>query len=327
MPILQDPFGRRLEYLRLSVTDRCNFRCSYCLPDGCPRGAGAEPLSLAEIERLVAAFASLGVWKVRLTGGEPTLRPDIAEIVRAVAATPGIRRVGLTTNGYRLDRLAPELEDAGLTALNVSVDSLDPARFERITGSPRLDRVVAGVEAALAAGIPSVKVNAVLLRGLDDAELDRFLAWTRERPLGVRFIELMQTGGNDAYFRENHLSAEELRVKLEQRGWARLPKDASDGPATSYGHPAHAGRAGLIAPYSAGFCDTCNRVRSSSTGDLRLCLFGEKEDIPLRHLLQSARQERELARLITASIERKPAAHRLKQGSWGKTSSLAVIGG
>jgi GTP 3',8-cyclase len=324
--MLQDGFGRDLQYLRLSVTDRCNFRCSYCLPDGCPRGSGTEPLSVAEIRRLVRAFAALGVWKVRLTGGEPTMRRDIPEIVRTIAAVPGVRRIGLTTNGYRLAAIAGDLRTAGLSSVNVSLDSLDPARFERITGCSRLQRIVDGVEAAVAAGIASVKVNVVLLRGLDDAELDRFLAWTRARPLTVRFIELMQTGDNGALFRANHLPAEEIREKLERRGWARLPRDPNDGPAITFGHRAHEGKAGLIAPYSPGFCDTCNRVRVSSTGDLRLCLFG-REGIPLRPYLASDDHGRDLMQVIQRSIGEKPPSHLLREGSTGGTRTLAVIGG
>jgi cyclic pyranopterin phosphate synthase len=323
---LQDGFGRKLQYLRLSVTDRCNFRCAYCLPDGCPRGSGAEPLSVAEIGRLVRAFAALGVWKVRLTGGEPTLRRDIPEIVRAIATVPGVRRVGLTTNGYRLAAIAPELRRAGLSAVNVSVDSLDPARFERITGCSRLERVVDGVEAAAASGIGSVKVNAVLMRGMEDRELDRFLAWTKDRALTVRFIELMQTGDNAAFFREHHVSAERIREALERRGWTRLPRDPNDGPAVAYGHPGHVGKIGLIAPYSPGFCDTCNRVRVSSTGDLRLCLFGG-HDIPLRPYLQSDDGGRELLQAIQRATSGKPASHRLREGAPRATATLAMIGG
>jgi cyclic pyranopterin phosphate synthase len=323
---LEDAFGRKLEYLRLSITERCNFKCAYCLPGGCPRGAADEPLSVAEIGRLVRAFAALGVWKVRLTGGEPTLRRDLPEIVRAVAETPGIRRVGLTTNGHRLAGLAEELRGAGLASVNVSLDSLDPARFEEITGCSRLDRIVAGIEAALAAGIPSVKVNVVLLRGMDDADLDRFLAWTRERPLAVRFIELMQTGDNAAFFREHHVSADEIRAALVRRGWSRLERDPNDGPAIVYGHPAHAGKSGLIAPYSSGFCDACNRVRVSSTGDLRLCLFGQRE-LPLRAYLRSDTDGRHLAELIRRAVFEKPASHLLREGSPGGTSTLASIGG
>jgi cyclic pyranopterin phosphate synthase len=323
---LHDAFGRRLTYLRLSVTERCNFTCEYCLPDGC-RAGGAAPLTVAEIERLLAAFAGLGVWKVRLTGGEPTLRHDLPAIVQAVAATPGVRRVGLTTNGLRLRSLAGTLRGAGLTSLNVSVDSLDPARFAAITGVDALGEVVAGVDAALATALPSVKVNAVLLRGLGEAELDRFLAWTRALPLTVRFIELMRTGQNGAYFERNHLPAAELRDELARRGWVEVPRDETDGPATNYAHPDFAGRIGVIAPYAAGFCETCNRLRVSATGALRLCLFGERDDVPLRHLLRSASQRQELVDLIAAAVARKPRAHHLAEGSSGSLGSLAVIGG
>lgn len=323
---LQDGFGRHLEYLRLSITDRCNFRCAYCLPDGCGGAPPEPPLSVAEIGRLVRGFAALGVWKVRLTGGEPALRRDLVEIVRAVSSVPGVRRIGLTTNGHRLAERAAELRAAGLSSVNVSVDSLDPARFQRITGSPRLDRVVAGVEAALAAGLPAVKVNVVLLAGLGDAELDRFLAWTADRPLTVRFIELMQTGDNGAFFRRQHLPADAIHEKLEARGWRRLERDTTDGPAVVYGHGAHAGKAGLIAPYTPGFCDACNRVRVSSSGALRLCLFGDRE-LPLRPLLQSDDSAGELVTLIASSVRAKPATHHLREGSSGTTATLAAIGG
>jgi cyclic pyranopterin phosphate synthase len=252
---LTDQLGRRLEYLRLSVTDRCDFRCAYCLPDGCARG-GEAPLSVAEVQRLVRAFAALGVWKVRLTGGEPTLRPDLPELVAAVARTPGVRAVGITTNGYRLAALAPALLAQGATAVNVSVDSLDPVRFAGITGRPALDRVLGGVEAALDAGVPAVKVNVVMLRGLDGAELDRFLEWTRGLRIAVRFIELMRTGDNADFFRRFHLGASVVRAHLEARGWAPLPRDPADGPAESWRHPGHLGKAGLIAAYAHPFCET-----------------------------------------------------------------------
>jgi cyclic pyranopterin phosphate synthase len=323
---IQDALGRQVEYLRLSVTERCNFRCAYCLPQGGPKGALAPPLSVPEVERLVRAFAGLGVWKVRMTGGEPTLRPDIDGLVRAVAAVPGIRRVGLTTNGYRLTSLVPSLRDAGLSALNVSVDSLDPARFQQVTGCGRLEHIVAGVEAALAHGVPSVKVNAVLLRGMDERELDRFLAWTQRLPVTVRFIELMQTGENAAFFQRHHLPAAEIRQVLERRGWQQLPREQDGGPATNFGHADHVGRVGLIAPYSAAFCDTCNRVRVSATGGLRLCLFGEGE-VALRPLLQGDAQQGELMQLIASSIRAKPPAHALGLGRSGATRNLAMMGG
>ncbi|HTP25094.1 MAG TPA: GTP 3',8-cyclase MoaA [Anaeromyxobacteraceae bacterium] len=326
MRILEDAFGREFHYLRLSVTDRCNYRCAYCLPSGCPKGSGAQPLSAAEVGRLVRGFADLGLWKVRLTGGEPTMRRDIAEVVARVAATPGVRRVGLTTNGHTLVDLAAPLRSAGLTSVNVSLDSLDPKRFEQITGFPEMGRVLAGVEAAVAAGIPSVKINAVLLRGLGQTEFERFLALVKDAPLTVRFIELMQTADNGGFFKQYHLPAEEVRRRLEERGFAALPKDPADGPAVNYGCAGYRGKVGLIAPYSRGFCKSCNRLRVSSTGDLRLCLFGDIE-IPLRPHLESDDEREKLIGLIEASIKTKPASHLLQEGRCGAVTNLAATGG
>jgi cyclic pyranopterin phosphate synthase len=325
-PALEDALGRRLHYLRLSITDRCNFRCVYCLPDGCGAAAGPDPLSLDEIRRLVRAFADLGFWKVRLTGGEPTVRRDLAEIVRAVATTPGVRKVGLTTNGYRLDVLATELRDAGLTSINVSLDSLDPERFREVTGNGRPDRVVAGIEAALAAGIPVVKVNVVLLRGLDEPEVVRFLEWTRRVPLRVRFIELMETGDNAAFFARARLGADAVREVLEARGWTRLARTGVDGPAVEWAHPAHAGLAGIISAYDHGFCEACNRLRVTSQGALRTCLFGEDE-VPLRPLLQRDADREALLARVRAAVAEKPASHLLQLGRHGSTRSLAATGG
>jgi GTP 3',8-cyclase len=325
MPLLQDRFNRSLHYLRLSVTDRCNFRCAYCLPGGCPRST-TPPLGLDEIGRLVGAFARLGFWKIRVTGGEPTTRPDLCEIVARIAATPGVRTVGLTTNGYRLAAIASDLRRAGLGALNVSLDSLNEERFTRLTGCDRLDAVVAGIEAAIAAGFPSIKLNVVLLRGLHDDELDHFLAWTRWLPLTVRFIELMQTADNADFFAAHHLPAEAIRRKLEARGWVAAPRDPADGPAASYRRPRHAGRVGLIAPYGRGFCASCNRLRVSSSGELRPCLFGERV-IPLRHLLQGPGWEDELERVIRRAAVAKPLSHALDEGRCGAVTNLAAIGG
>jgi cyclic pyranopterin phosphate synthase len=323
---LEDALGRRLHYLRLSITDRCNFRCVYCLPDGCGAAAGPAPLTLPEIRRLVRGFADLGFWKVRLTGGEPTVRRDVTEVVRAVAETPGVRKVGLTTNGYRLDALAPALRDAGLSSINVSLDSLDPDRFRAVTGNARPDRVVAGIEAALASGIPAVKLNVVLLRGLEEAEVVRFLDWTRAVPLRVRFIELMETGDNRDFFVRARLEAGAVRRLLAARGWARLARTGLDGPAVEYGHPDHAGLAGVISAYDEGFCEGCNRLRVTSQGGLRQCLFGE-EEVPLRPLLQADGDREALVARIRAAVAEKPAAHLLQLGRCGTTRHLAQTGG
>ena len=324
---LQDGAGRVLRYLRLSITDRCNLRCVYCLPDGCAERAGQAPLTVAEIGRAVAAFADLGFRKVRLTGGEPMLRRDVCDVVRRVAATPGIERVGLTTNGHRLAALAPRLRAAGLTSVNVSLDSLDPDRFRAVTGASDPSRVRQGVEAALAAGIPRVKVNVVLLRGLGEGELRRFLEWTGGTPVTVRFIDLMETGENGALFRTSRVPAAAIRRLLDDGGWRPLPRAADDdGPATVYGHPDHRGRAGIISAYDPGFCDSCNRLRVSSAGALRLCLFGD-EEIPLRPMLQRDADREALAARVRASIARKPPSHLLQLGRCGSTPHLAATGG
>lgn len=327
VPALQDALGRRFNYLRLSVTDACNFRCAYCLPGGYCQAPGEEsPLRVDEIERLVRGFAALGVEKVRLTGGEPMLRRDLEEIVRAVGRVPGIRRVGITTNGYDLAKRAAALRDAGLAFVNVSVDSLDPERFAAVTGRPLLERVLAGVEGALAAGFDSVKVNAVLLRGLDVDEFGRFVEWTRALPIAVRFIELMPTGCDAAFFDEHHAPVAWVEEELRARGWSPRERVATDGPALEFVHPEHRGRVGYIAPSSDGFCSTCNRLRVSSRGALKLCLFGDRDE-PLRGHLQSDADAPALAEALLRLVSEKPSAHRLSERCHGNTWSLAVIGG
>lgn len=324
---LIDSFGRDFHYLRLSVTDVCNFRCVYCLPNGYQKPERAEePLTVDEIRNLVAGFAELGLWKVRLTGGEPTVRRDFLELAAAVAATPGIRKVALTTNGYRLKQLASELRHAGITSLNVSVDSLDPGRFREITGTDRLDEVLDGIGAALKAGFETVKVNAVLLRDLNDADLEAFLKWTVDVPVSIRFIELMRTGENEELFRRRHLSGGEVKLRLLRQGWSLRERAPGDGPAVEFEHPEHRGRIGIIAPYSQDFCRSCNRLRVSSTGGLRLCLFGEK-DHALRPLLQHESQREELIASVRGLMDRKAVSHYLHEGIYGNTGNLAAIGG
>jgi cyclic pyranopterin phosphate synthase len=326
-PRLVDSAGRHLEYLRLSVTERCNFRCSYCLPHGSPPGVEPHPLSVDEIERLVLGFADLGFWKVRLTGGEPTLRQDILEIVARLGSIPGVRHLSLTTNGYRLQAIARALARAGLTCLNVSVDSLAPGRFAALTGSSTLERILAGVDAALAAGIPRVKLNAVLLAGTDAAEIDSFLSLARDAPLAIRFIELMETGGDPEFFARNHVPAAAIERLLVARGWSRLPHVEGGGPAVEYGRPGHRGRIGVIAPYREGFCRSCNRLRVSASGNLKLCLFDHRE-VPLRHLLSPGNGPRTaLSDAIRAAVQRKPASHHLGERQLEAFGTLSSIGG
>lgn len=326
MALLEDGLGRRFSYVRLSVTEACNFRCQYCLPNGTAKGEGAGFLTVSEITRLARAVAELGVWKIRLTGGEPTVRRDFTEIIAALAAVEGITRLSATTNGYRLAREAALWRTAGLTHLNVSVDSLDPARFHAITGQDRLRDVLEGIAAARAAGFAALKVNAVLLRDVNDGETEAFLDWARREAIGVRFIELMRTGTNAAYFARHHLSADGLRARLLAEGWTLRPRRAGDGPAEIYAHGAAAGTVGIIAPYAKDFCAGCNRLRVTARGDLRLCLFGDSSH-SLRDLLQEDGQKEELQARLCSLLPIKKPAHALAQGMTGLTPHLASLGG
>jgi GTP 3',8-cyclase len=327
MSPLADRYGRRFPYLRLSVIPACNFRCTYCLPHGYHADPqAAQPLSLAEITRLLRGFTELGMHKLRITGGEPSVRHDLTQILRTAAAVPGISKLAMTTNGTLLSQRLGEWMDAGLNAINVSVDSLDRTAFARITGHDRLDDILRGVDMALAADVPSVKLNAVLLRDVNDNELPRWLDYLRDHRVGLRFIELMQTGDNLAFFRDHHVRAETLETQLQESGWQALPRAADAGPAREYRHPDYAGRIGIIAPYSKDFCAGCNRLRVTATGDLRLCLFGEF-GIPLRPFLQADEQLDELVRAIGGQIGRKEQGHFLHEGRTGITPHLASTGG
>lgn len=323
---IEDRFGRRFPYLRLSVTDVCNFRCTYCLPDGYEKTHAESFLTVPEIRRLVTAFAQMGTWKIRLTGGEPTVRPDFCEIARTVASVPGIRKLAFTTNGYKLPQRAQGFYDAGLRAINISIDSLDPRRFHEITGHDRLGEVVEGVQASLDAGFQSVKINTVLLKGLNDGELDGFLDFVENRPVSLRFIELMQTGDNLSYFRTHHIPATVVREKLSSRGWKLLERDEGAGPAVEYAHPDYLGRVGIIAPYSKDFCSTCNRLRVSARGELHLCLFGAGGH-DLRPLMQDDNQVDELKDKIMSLMQFKRSTHFLHEGDTGARPHLASVGG
>ena len=323
---LSDGFDRSFKYLRLSVTEACNFRCSYCLPDGYRKCAGPQPLSRDEIRRAATAFSQLGVHKIRLTGGEPTIRKDFDAIAQTIAQLPQVEKLALTTNGYRLSTRADDWYSAGIRGLNVSLDSLDPSRFHQITGHDRCEEVLRGVDAALDAGFEQVKINAVYMKGVNDGEVDAYLELARQKPLSVRFIELMETGDHAGFFQKHHISTDKIKAKLVREGWTPKLKAADAGPANEYVHPDYLGSVGLIAPYSKDFCKSCNRLRFSSLGKLHLCLFGEF-GVPLRALLQSDDQLGELKERLSVAVKGKAAQHQLANGVTGHTSNLSSIGG
>lgn len=328
---IEDSFGRIFPYLRLSITDICNFKCDYCLPDGYKKRPGEKGqknifLSLEEIDNLVRAFAGLGMIKLRLTGGEPTLRKDFVDIVKAVRKVKGIEKLALTTNGYKLPERAGEFYDAGLRAINISTDTLDRNKFKDMTGHDRLADVLEGIEASFEAGFEAVKVNTVLLKNFNGEEIDSFISFVEDKPISLRFIELMQTGENNGYFRREHLPGTEVQKRLLELGWSQKPREFGDGPAVEYTHPRSKGCIGVIAPYARDFCATCNRLRISARGKLHLCLFGTG-GYDLRPLMQAPEQKEELQATIQDLMRFKKSSHFLHEGNSGARQNFSSIGG
>ncbi|RUO53370.1 GTP 3',8-cyclase MoaA [Pseudidiomarina homiensis] len=323
--MLMDRFARRFTYLRLSVTENCNFRCDYCLPDGPDCTSRQAELTVPEIRRLVTAFAALGTRKVRLTGGEPCLRKDLLEIIQTVKAVPGIEEVAITTNGYRLQRDTPAWRAAGVDAINVSVDSLDPSTFHLVTGQNRLPAILDGIDQAIELGIPKVKVNSVLLKGYNGGALPDFLDYIKTRKVSLRFIELMRTNDNVAYYQRHHISGQSIKEQLLREGWQQCVKSRTAGPAQEFWHSEYQGKLGLIMPYSRDFCDDCNRLRVSSLGQLFLCLFTEHHQ-DLRAYLQTD-DTAPLQAALQELVLSKKATHGLHEQFSGATRHLAMIGG
>lgn len=323
--MLTDAYARRFSYLRLSVTESCNFRCSYCLPDGNDCDSRSGELNLTEIRRLVTAFAKLGTRKVRITGGEPSLRKDLTEIIATCKAVPGIEKVALTTNGYRLQRDALAWQEAGLDAVNVSVDSLDADTFHLVTGQDKLADILDGIAHAKAIGIKQVKINTVLLKQHNALALPDFLKFIQQQDIALRFIELMRTGDNANFYQRQHLSGASIQQQLVAQGWQLNAKANTDGPALEYSHSDYQGQLGLIMPYSKDFCADCNRLRVSSTGALYLCLFTDSHQ-DLRNLLQSD-DSAPVMRFLQQAVQGKAFSHQLAQDYSGSTRHLAQIGG
>ena len=326
---LKDNFGRTFPYFRISITDVCNFKCGYCLPDGYQKPENKKTfLTLDEIRRIGIALSELGVCKIRLTGGEPTVRKDFLDIVKNLKSLPGIKKVVMTTNGYNLKQIARPLIENKIDGINISIDSLDREKFKFITGMDKLEDILAGLKILQDNNFKKIKINAVLLKGVNDSEED-FNNWQqfiKSNYVDFRYIELMQTGDNLDYFKKYHVSANIFRDYLLKNDWIHQTAGFDSGPAKSYIRKDFSGKFGIIAPYSKDFCKSCNRLRITAQGDLRLCLFGET-GISLRALLQNDNQIPELKNLINNQINFKKESHYLELGNTGLTPHLASIGG
>jgi cyclic pyranopterin phosphate synthase len=309
---LQDRHGRTIDYLRLSVTDRCNLRCRYCMPEeGVPSIAHGQVLSYEELLRVAAAAVRLGVRKLRVTGGEPLVRRGLAGFVRQLSALPGQPEIVLTTNGLLLAEHAAELRAAGLSRVNVSLDTLRAERFEAITRRPGLERVLAGLEAAERNGLVPVKLNMVPLRRVNEDEIVDFARLTLNRSWEVRFIEYMPVSGGLDYPPESRLSADAIVAELARLGPLEpVPRTGAAGPARLFRYGGAPGRLGVIPAVSSHFCGECNRLRVTADGRLRPCLFSD-EEIDLKPVLRAGRDGRPLEELLLAAVGAKPEAHRI----------------
>jgi cyclic pyranopterin phosphate synthase len=325
---MHDTFGRRLHYLRVSLTDACNLRCVYCMPEDITFRPAATLLQDDEILTLVKVAASLGVDKVRLTGGEPTIRRGMVELVRAIRDIPGIERIAMTTNGIRLGELAGPLADAGLCQVNVSIDSLRPDRFRRITRRGDLDDVWRGIDAAQAAGMDPIKLNCVVTRGFNDDEVSDLAKLTLVNPWEIRFIELMPLGSVADFQQSQVVPAAETRQRIEaELGLLTLePGHNGHDPAKHYRLAGALGRLGFISSVTEPFCSGCNRLRLTADGKLRLCLLRDDE-ADLLTPLRAGADFATLRRMMAEAAYRKPWGHRLEEHDIAKSREMSQIGG
>ena len=309
MTALVDPFGRHVTYLRVSVTDRCYFRCVYCMAEDMTFLPKADLLTLEELDRLCAAFVRLGVRKLRLTGGEPLVRRNVMWLVRSLGRRVGhgLDEVTLTTNGSQLARFAGELHEAGVRRINVSLDTLDPARFLAITRWGKFDKVMTGIEAAHAAGL-KVKINMVALKGVNEDEFDRMIAWCGERGYDLTLIETMPMGDIDGDRTEQYLPLSVVRGRLKERWTLDDVAHRTGGPARYVRVRETGGLLGFITPLTHNFCESCNRVRLTCTGTLYMCL-GQDDSADLRAPLRASEGDGPLEAAILEAISRKPKGH------------------
>ncbi|MFL6164669.1 MAG: GTP 3',8-cyclase MoaA [Ornithinibacter sp.] len=327
-PRLLDRFGRAGRDLRVSVTDRCNLRCSYCMPaEGLDWLPKPEMLTDDELVRLVTVMVGLGVTQVRLTGGEPLLRRSLVDVVRRIAALEPRPRIAMTTNGIGLDRLAAPLAEAGLDRVNVSLDTIDPEHFGRLTRRDRFNDVVAGLKAAADAGLTPVKVNAVAMRGVNDTDVPDLLQWCLDRGYDLRFIEQMPLDAQHAWDRSLMVSQAEILERLGERFTLSPMPDRGSAPAELFHVDGGPATVGVIASVSAPFCASCDRVRLTADGQLRNCLFARRE-VDLRGPIRAGAGDAELADLVIAEMWAKKSGHGIDRAGFEQPDRpMSSIGG
>ncbi len=325
---LRDNFHRTIDYMRVSITDRCNLRCIYCMPaEGVRPIEHKEILTYEEIIRVVRVAAELGVRKIRITGGEPLARKNVTYLISSIRKIPGIEDMSLTTNGVLLKKYAKELADTGLDRVNISLDSLRPERYREITRGGDIGEVMAGIEAAEKAGLMPLKINMVPVRGLNDDEIEEFARITLETPYHVRFIEFMPIGARDFWSEDKYIPADEIRTIVERIGPLFPVRVRKNGPARYFRFEKARGVIGFISALTHHFCEECNRLRLTADGRLRPCLFSETE-IDLKPALRSKSADSELERLLRLSIEVKPEGHNLgRREDIRVLRSMSKIGG
>ena len=321
---MKDQFGRRVEYVRVSVTDKCNLRCVYCMPlEGLDWLKRENLLSYEEIASILRTMAGMGLEKVRITGGEPLVRKDLPHLVRMVSEIPGIEDISLSTNAVLLGDQAQELRDSGVNRVNVSLDSLQEERVDAIARRPgSFGRIMEGLDAAEAVGFDPIKINVVLIGGQNDDEIEDFALVTRDRPWHVRFIELMPTGSNLELSADNFVSCQDALARIRRMGSIE-PVDGpvGNGPAKYFRFPDAAGTVGVITPMSHNYCDRCNRMRLTADGQLRPCLFGSLQT----NLRDPLRAGADLVPLIEETLQIKPERHYLIQGSDEGSGGLVAL--
>lgn len=324
---MKDSYNRQINYLRVSVTDKCNLRCVYCMPEeGVPFINHKEILRFEEILRLLSCWAGMGLNKIRLTGGEPLVRPGITEFVRSVVKISGVEEVTLTTNGTLLPKYAPELKKAGLSRVNISLDTLVSEKYRYITRRGNLEDVWRGIDAALESGLTPVKLNVVVVRGFNDDEVAGFVDIAHRLSLEVRFIELMPLGESSMGWKEKFVPAEEIKLQVKQLSVLnQAEKTTGNGPARVF-ELEQGGRVGFISAFSDHFCEKCNRLRLTADGRLRLCLHNRQE-IDVKSLLREGANEEELGKVLMKAVQLKPRRHILQREIQSEGRIMSQIGG